>query len=166
MLMEYPYYCNTFIGKVKRIWHILMAQIMLYKLCIEIRINPGIINDKNEFIRFDRWTTESKDTIVAKGYAPCVGMHDNLLWIGIPQFIKIVHGEEFDISQTDKNGQFIWSQDTPATLNDAMSSEADKDFFRGMGRAHTLLNMDIQTITMIAIVGVGAIVGLWFLGVF
>lgn len=163
MMKEFPYYDNTIKGKIIRAWHILIAQIMIYKLIIEITINPGIIHDKPEMYRREYWTTTPKKDLIAKGFTKCVGLHDNIAWVGIRQYIKINNGEVFDVEIKDKHGNFIYSQDTPATLNDAMTSDADKEFFKGMGKAHTLRNMDMQTMIMIAIVAIGAGVGIYFL---
>lgn len=139
------------------------ARLHKKKLLIDININ--CITDSPTFYRMEKWTTESTDEIIGKGYKKIVGLHDNLLWAGIKQYAKINNGREFNIRQTDKNGVFLYSQDTPATLNDAMTSDSDNAFIRGMGRAHTMRGMDIQTMAMIGIIGVGAIVGLYFMGV-
>ena len=160
-MMEYPYYIKrTTLNKMCQ--HI-KARLSRSKMLIDININP--ITNSKTFYRHERWSDESIPEIIGRGYKRCVGLHDNLLWIGIPQYVKINNGKEFDIHVTDRNGEFIYSQDTPATLNDAMTSDSDKDFIRGMGRAHTLRGMDLQTMAMIAIVGVGAIVGLYWFGV-
>lgn len=160
---EYPYHCNTFKGKCRRAWHILIAQIMIYKLAVVVTVNPGLVHDRPEMRIRQVWTDASREELIAQGYQKCVGLHDNIFWMGIKIYIKIENGEIFDIRQKDKYGQFIFSQDTPATLNDAMTSTADADFIKGMGRAHTLLKMDLQTIIMIAIVAAGAMVGIYFL---
>lgn len=164
--MNYPYWDYTIKGKVTRLLQILIAQIMLYKLQIDITLNPDIFEDKQEFYRTERWVKVRKNELVGKGYFKCVGLHDNLLWWGIPQYVRINGGHEFDISVKDKAGRLIYCQDTATTLNDAMTSDATEQFFKGMGRAHTLMNMDIQKIIMIAVIAVGAVAGMYYLGVF
>lgn len=166
MMLDYPYYDRSFKGKISRFIQILIAQFCCYSLLIDVTINPGRWTDAKEYHRRERWTQLSRREIIAKGYLPCVGLHDNLLWAGIKCYIKINNGEVFDVTAKDRNGNFIYSQDTPATLNDAMTSDADERFIKGMGRAKAMLQMDLQTIVMIAIVGAGAIAGLYFLGVF
>lgn len=146
-----------------KIKDIIAANFKRQKLLIDININ--CVTGSPTYYRMETWTTKKTDEIICMGYKKCVGLHDNLLWLDIDQYIRINNGCEFDIHQKDKYGNFIYSQDTPATLNDAMTSDSDATFIKGMGRAHTLRGMDLQTLIMIAIVGAGAIAGMYFLGV-
>lgn len=164
--LVYPHWNNTPNGMLTRFKQICDAQIQGKKLLIDITINPGLWTDKKEFYRIDRWTTETKDQIISRGYRKCVGLHDNLAWIGIRVYIKINNGSEFDTTVKDPHGRFVYSQDTAITLNDAFLSDADDRFIRGMGRARAMLQMDLQTLAMMGIIGIGAVVGMYFLGVF
>lgn len=116
--------------------------------------------------RRDCWTDEDPAELNAAGYLKCTGLYDSILFWGVPVYLR-VHGlQQFDIHAKDPHtGQFLYSQDTAATLNDAMTSSATKEFIKGMARTQ-LSSMDTQKIIMIALIGAGAIFGMWILGVF
>lgn len=109
------------------------------------------------------WTTEK---INEDKYKIAKGFNDSLLFLFVPQYIRIHNMKAFDVSVKDPaTGVYIYSQDTASTLHDAMVSQSDMRFRKGMSKVG-MQTMDIQTIIMIVIVGVGAIFGLHMLGVF
>lgn len=117
------------------------------------------------YFRQDKWTDEPAEQLNRDGYLKCTGLYDSILFWGVPVYLR-VHGlHQFDIHATDDAGRFLYSQDTAATLNDAMTSSATKDFIKGMAKTQ-MSAMDTQKIIMIAMLGAGAIFGLWILGVF
>lgn len=118
------------------------------------------------YYRRDMWTEEPPEQLNRDGYLRAYGLYDSILFWGVPVYLK-VHGlKQFDIHATDpQTGRFLYSQDTAATLNDAMTSNATKDFIKGMAKTQ-LSAMDTQKVIMIALIGAGAIFGMWILGVF
>lgn len=112
-----------------------------------------------------RFTDLPRSEICARGYKVGKGFHDNLMWMFIPVFVKLNGFKCFDVSVKDKNGMFLYSQDTAGTLNDSMVSDNDAKFIKGMGKVQ-LSGMDLQTMIMIIIIGAGAIFGLHMLGLF
>lgn len=80
--------------------------------------------------------------------------------------MRIHNAHKFDVRHaTDADGILIYSQDTSATLHDAMQSNATQDFIKGMGKT-SIASMDLQKILMIGILAVGAFFGMYMLGVF
>lgn len=161
--MEHEYWQNSF-------WYDLKMNIKngwfgKQKLRVEIILKPGVLGGDPEYIRKETWTDESVSDLANKGYKPIEGLHDSIAWMGTKIWCRILNGEMADVHQVDMNGSFIWSQDTSATLNDFMSSNATQNFIKGMGRP-ALATMDVQKIIFIAIIGVGALIGMKILGVF
>ena len=79
---------------------ILAAHLKKQKLLIDININ--CVTGSPTYYRMETWTTKKTNEIICMGYKKCVGLHDNLLWVGIDQYIRINNGYEFDIHQKDK----------------------------------------------------------------
>lgn len=117
------------------------------------------------YTRTESWTTVPAVELQKAGYKKVDGLHDSLAWWGVPVYLRISGGATFDITATDpKTGQFLYSQDTAATLHDVMTSRATENFIKGMGKTQ-LSTMDLQKLGMIAIVGAGAVFGLYMLGI-
>lgn len=118
------------------------------------------------YIRDECWTDRPGSELQAQGYMIAVGLHDSIIWSGIPVYIRVAGGTMADLSQIlDKDGRRIYSRDSASTLNDAMQSNATEEFRRGLGKASATLTMDIQKIAMIGILAVGAAFGLMMMGV-
>lgn len=115
--------------------------------------------------RRDAWTQRSAEELHKDGYHRADGFYDSIIYWGVPVYIKLHGLRKFDVrSAKDEKGVPLYSQDTSATLHDVMQSSATQDFIKGMGKT-SLSAMDTQKLIMIAIVGAGAIFGLWMLGV-
>lgn len=113
--------------------------------------------------RTEFFTSESLPKLAGQGFRKCIGFHDNIAWWRVPQYVKIIGGEVFDITQKDKNGNPKYCQFNAINLNDYMSSNATSDFIKGMFRSKKVQTMDIQKLAMIGIIAIGAIFGLFLL---
>jgi len=135
---------------------------------IEIKhMCPDILRadeSRDVMVRREYWTERPAWELAQMGYKKCTGLHDSIAWWGVPVYAKIRGGEVYDIRATAPDGSLLHSQDTSATLNDAMLSTSTPDFIRGMGRT-ALPAMDIQKIIFIAIIGIGALLGVKMLGI-
>lgn len=116
------------------------------------------------YSRYDRWTSDSAEELQKQGYLKVDGLYDSIVYWGVPVYMRINNASMFDIHVKDAEGNFIYSQDTAATLHDSMTSNATMAFLKGMNRI-AWQAMDMQKIIMIAIVGAGAIFGLYMLGI-
>lgn len=163
MYINYPYHEKA---SFKKIWMIIwFGWIKGMILIIDCTAKPAEFGGREAYRRIDRFTNETTASVLAKGYKTGKGWHDNLLWAFVPVFVKLNGFKKFDVFVKDKNGHFIYSQDTAGTLNDSMVSDNDTKFIKGMGKA-ALPSMDLQTMIMIIIIGAGAIFGLHMLGLF
>lgn len=113
--------------------------------------------------RWDRWSNDKNEDLQKAGYLRVDGLYDSIVFWGVPVYLKITGAQQFDISVKNEKGEFIYSQDTAATLHDSMTSNATKDFLRGMNKI-SMQTMDMQKLLMIVLVGVGLIFGLWMMG--
>lgn len=118
-------------------------------------------------MRMEFWTDAKKKDLGTLGYKPVKGLHDSIMWVGIPIYMIVENGRAFEVPDTkDDNGNFLFPQDTAETLQDYASSSATQKFIAAMSKVQSIGTMDLQTIIMIAIIGVGAIFGLHIMGVF
>lgn len=113
--------------------------------------------------RTEFFTSEPLPKLASQGFKKCIGFHDNLAWWGVPQYVKIIGGEVFDITEKDEKGNLKYCQFNAINLNDYMSSNATMDFIKGMFKGRKLQKMDVQKLAMIGIIAVGAIFGLFLL---
>lgn len=117
--------------------------------------------------REEYWTDTKKKDLGALGYKPVKGLHDSIAWIGVKTYMMVENGETFEVpDDRDEDGQYIYPQDTAETLQDYASSSATDKFISAMSKAATFGTMDLQKILLIGIVAVGAIFGMFMLGVF
>ena len=116
--------------------------------------------------RHDYWTDMSTDELHQNGYLPAVRMpgYDSIQWWGQKVYVRLQNYTQFDIHAKDEFGRFLYSQDTPSTLHDEMTSNATQQFIKAMFKT-TLPTMDVQKIIMMALLAVGAVFGLMMLGV-
>ena len=114
--------------------------------------------------REDQWTSATSKSLNEAGYKRVVGLYDSILWWGVPVYIRFADLKRFDVHVKDDQGRYLWSQDTATTLNDAMQSQATKEFIKGMGKT-AVSSMDMQKLAMMGIVAVGAVFGLMMMGV-
>lgn len=114
--------------------------------------------------RTDTWTTMSPEALHQAGFKKVTGLYDSLIWWKVPVYLQIHGAKKFNIKERNEAGALIYSQDSAATLHDFMQSKATQNFIKGMGRT-AVSSMDMQKIGMIAIIGAGAIFGMYMLGV-
>jgi len=143
-----------------------------HRLAVDINLvrfqtMTNLIANRSEarYQRKEIWTDRSADELQRDGYKRVSGLHDSLVWWGVPIYLRINGGDKFDIHQVDANGVPLYSQDTAATLHDVMQSRATESFIKGMGKTQ-LSSMDTQKILLIGIIGAAAVLGMWMLGVF
>lgn len=124
-------------------------------LCVDLWLKWAELGGDQRYRIVEEFRTMSKEDLAKNGYVPWVGWKDNMAWLGVPVYGKIHGGRVAPYA----GGQ------TATTLNDRMKSNATRDLIKGMSRGQ-LPSMDMQTIALIGIVAVGAIIGLWWMGVF
>lgn len=137
-------------------------------LKVDLIGKPDVLGSGKDpkYRRVEYWTNEPTHILRSKyDYKKAIKWYDSLLWAGVPVWMRLSNLEQFDIHVKDKNGKFIYSQDTSATLHDVMTSNATITFIKQMAKT-VMSKMDIQTMVLMAIVGVGAVVGLHYLGIF
>ena len=147
------------------IWHRWVKGEVL-KVELDVRPQTAIFGKQPKYRRYEYWTNEKTSELRSiYDYKKAIKWYDSLIWMGVPVWLKIRNVEQFDIRQRDKSGNFIYSQDTAATLNDVMTSNATSVFIKQMAKI-AMSKMDLQTMILMAIIGVGAVVGLHYLGIF
>lgn len=138
------------------------------RIRVDIWMSMEVVGGEKQPIyhRDDCWTEASSDELHKAGYLPGVRVpgYDSIQWWRQPVYVRVLNFQQFNIHVKNEQGQYIYSQDTPSTLNDEMNSNATKDFIKAMFKT-TLPTMDVQKIIMIGILGVGAIFGLMMMGV-
>ena len=151
----FDYKDDRFFYKLKETFR---ARLHRQRLAVKFILSPEWTKSQ-QYIREETFTNESPEGLIAVGYKRCKGLHDSILWSGIPVYVKIIGGTEYDTTGPE------YSRDSSVTLNDAMNSNATQDFIKGMLRG-AMPTMDIQKIVFIALIGIGAIIGMKIIGVF
>ena len=124
--------------------------------------------EEQQCTREQFWTNRPSNKILEAGYLPVTGMSrvSSLAWWGVPVYMSITGAEKFIVprDKDPKTGQFIYPQHTPALIENKIRSQAYINFLKKFKKAGGP-EMDTQSIIMLALLGVGAIVGLWWLGI-
>lgn len=139
---------------IRRLFHL---PILGWKLKTDILIKPKWATAEgsdNAYTIKEIWVKDRIRDLAGTGYVRCYGLHDNILWWGVRNYIRI-HGGEV----ADNRGNL----QTATTLNNSMKSNAFKKFRRTMAHA-ALHTMDIQKIGLLLLIGGGAILGMYLLG--
>lgn len=139
---------------MRRAFHL---PILGWKLKTDILLKPKWATaegSENAYTIKETWVKESVRDLAGKGYVRCYGLHDNLVWWGVRNYIRI-HGGE--VAHHRGNLQ------TATTLNNSMKSNADRKFRRSMAHG-ALPAMDLQKIGLLLLVGGGAVLGMYFMG--
>lgn len=161
LFIEHNYYGKG-LGKFFRDWVECFKQSSIKKrtLICNIRAVYDERTKREYFIRQEFWTDIPKDQLHKMGYKVCEGLHDNLAWSGVPIMVKLFGFKMIEI--TDPN----FSKDTPTTLNDRMNNNLLTKFARSLARANAIAGMDLQKILLMVGVGIAAIIGMKYMGVF
>ena len=138
-------------------WHYWIRRRSL-KVDIVGRWNP--ILKKEEYHRTENWVDEPSEKIHENGYRQIVGLHDSLIWWGVPVYARLHNLRTIEI--IDPNA----SQDTPSFLYDRMKSNLSTKWARGLARISAIAGMDIQKLLLMGGIAVAAIIGMKYMGVF
>ncbi len=113
------------------------------------------------------WTNASSVQIREMGYKKVERLHDNLTWLGVPCYIRFENAKKFDtpMEKDPATGIYLHPVLTPSLSYDKMKSNATQDFLKDLKKGAPR-DIDVHTMVMIAVVGIGAILGLWLMGVF
>lgn len=110
----------------------------------------------------ETWTDQSKAEIHRQGYRRCYGLKSDSVFMICPVFVRF-HGFY----------RYNWEDDPEACLDTASSlydyhqSKAESDFKRGLTTKAKRPDIDTKTLTTIAIIGGGVILGvILMMGVF
>lgn len=160
---EHEYYRNDSAYDFKMI--VLHRWILKQILKIDFIAKPDVLGGEQKARITETWTSKkSYELRMFQDYKKIVGWKDSLLWAGVPCYIRIKNVSAFNTDVLDKAGKRIYSEDTAVTLNDKMTSNNLLQFIKGLGKM-MMSKMDLQTIILVALVGVGAIAALYFMGV-
>lgn len=111
--------------------------------------------DRPTYTTREGWSTEDPESIALRGYLKAQNWRDSIEWYGVPIWVKF-HNMKVHES-ADKM--------TSETLYDFYSSDASRDFVRGMGKI-SRVDLDVKTWAVVipVILGVG-VAAMWILGV-
>lgn len=131
-----------------------------WKLVVDIILKPDMrppiaIGRAEQFACREEWVKLSVKEISERGYCKLEGWKDNLAWWGVPVYGQITNGKTPE----------PMNQETATTFNDRMKSKATQKFIRSLSR-QALPSLSFQQIALIGVLGAGAILGMWWLGVF
>lgn len=135
----------------KRLYHL---PILGWSLKTDIIFKPKEFGGSGACYVNEEWTTLNLRELSSRGYVPAHGYHDNILWWGVKHYLKF-HGGHI----SDNRGNL----QTATTLNNSMKSNSDRQFKRGLSRS-ALPTMDLQKIMILAVIGIGVVVGMYFMG--
>lgn len=134
------------------------------RLAVDIVCKPAELGGSAGMYRREVWTDRSGEELRRQGYKKITGLYDSLRWTGISVYAQIHNLRQYDIHVVDGDGQHLYSQDMSSTLNDFMTSNAQRDFIRGMHKTR-MSGMTLEQMALIAILGVGAVLGLYMMGI-
>lgn len=133
--------------------------ILQRKLVVDIYLKPGELGGKDYYRQEEYWTNEDSDDIHAKGYLDAVGLHDSIFWTWTNIYVRIHNAVEFPIAEI-----YPAKKDTAYTINDSALSRAVEKFKRAMSRVQLTQSADWQKLGLIAVLGVGVVIGTKILG--
>ena len=128
-----------------------------WSLLIDIEILPAYIvklGIQSKYRVKEKWVKLSRSDIAYYDYTPCIGYKDSIDWIGVPTYCRI-HGGIVPPNIDDQSA---------TRLNDCMKNDATKKFEKSLGKGQ-LSKMDTQKLILLGVLGVGAVLALWFTGV-
>lgn len=125
--------------------------------------------EEQQCTREEYWTNRPTKEIHNAGYLPVTGMPrvSGLLWAGVPVFMSVTGAYKFEITdeRDPETGLYKYPHHTPALLENKIRSQATKKFLNKFRKANGPA-MDGQAIIMMIVLVVGAIAGMWWLGIF
>lgn len=140
----------------RNIWH---SWIKGRKLLIDIYGKPWVLGGKPSYRRSEKWTDVKRSEIHSRGYRPAFGLHDSIIWWRVKMYARIHNFEEFDMETA-----YPERKETAETLNDAMLSDSDEKFKKGLLKTAMTSAADWQKIGLIAVLGIGVVIGAKILG--
>lgn len=146
-----------YIQPFKNIWH---SWIKGRKLLVDISAKPWVLGGRPTYRRSEKWTDDKVSQIHLKGYRVATGLHDSILWWGVKIYARLHNFEEFDAETA-----YPEIKETAETLNDAMLSDSDEKFKKGLLKTAMTAAADWQKIGLILILGVGVVIGAKLLGI-
>lgn len=145
-----------YIQPFKNFWY---SWIKGRKLLIDLIAKPSVLGGKPYYRRVEKWTDEKISQIHQKGYREAVGLHDSITWWGVKMYARLHNFEEFDAEKA-----YPELKETAETLNDAMLSDSDERFKKGLLKTAMTAAADWQKIGLILALGVGVVIGSKVLG--
>lgn len=156
--------------KKGRLWYNLKQRVVHRDIRgqrLEVTIRAGmVLRDgvyEAEAERTNRWTTLKPFDLESRGYRKSEGLYDSIIWWGVPVYVKLEGLKEFDITEKDDRGEYLYSQETPATLNDFLHSNATDKFIKGMTKT-AFPEMDLHKLIMLGILICGVLFGAYMMG--
>lgn len=116
---------------------------------------------RGKCVPVETWTDQSTAEIYRQGYRRCYGLKSESVFMFCPVFVKF-HGFYRYNWESDPEACL----DTASSLYDYHESKAEADFKRGLTKAKRS-DIDTKTLTTIAIIGGGVVLGvILMMGVF
>lgn len=138
-------------------WHYWIKHRSL-KVDIVGRWNPVL--RKEEYHRTETWTDEPGENIHQIGYKQIIGLHDSLIWWGVPIYARLYNLRTLEITDPDA------TKDNPSFLHDRMTTSLSTRFAKSLARATALAGMDMQKLLLMGGIAAAAVFGMHYLGVF
>lgn len=128
--------------------------------------NAPIIRDEQVMNHEEYWTNATKEEINTRGYKPVERLHDSIWWVFVPRYLQIAGAVQFEVPDTidPKTGKYVYPQHTPSIMADRFQSKAS-DRFRKMLSKQGARTLDLHTMAMLMILAIGAIFGLFMMGI-
>ena len=117
-------------------------------------------NGHGIYDRTIRFSSDPPSVLRTVGYVEAKNFLDSIRFSGFAVWVRF---SNFDLLQDPEGRE---SLETSSTLQDFYYSQAATNFIRGMTTGVKLPPMDLQKIGVLAVLGVGVFLGLYFLGVF
>lgn len=135
------------------------------KVLLDYYVEP----DGSHYTRSMNYTRLSSSDIRIQGYLKGKRMLDKMKYYGLPVYVRfhdLTKAPPYMVPITGPDGKTTLqkSKETSSTLHDYFSSNAQQNFVKGMTtKANLLGKMDQKQLMMLAIVGIGAAVGLYMM---
>lgn len=139
-----------------------------YNTYRELKTANPTLRKEQQAPREEYWVNIPASDLMAGGYLPVSGMarHDSLLWFNVPVYLDVTGAYKFEVPRDldPKTGRPVYPQHTPAILDNMFKSQATREYIKGMTKT-AMAKMDGQALLMLVILVIGAIGGLFLLGI-